>query len=92
MHSIGVVSDNQTMIDEAITYFKTGAGMGAINNAIWTTHEEEGSGKILGQGQEAGRDQGHSMLDFALLGTLAQQGYNQGEDLFALNDSLILAG
>lgn len=75
-----------------MTYFKTGAGMGALTNAIWYTHIEEGSGKHLGQGQEAGRDQGHATLDFALLGVLAQQAYNQGEDLFALNDNLILAG
>ncbi|KAL4791614.1 chondroitin AC/alginate lyase [Aspergillus venezuelensis] len=46
----------------------------------------------LGQGQEAGRDQGHSLLDFGLLGVLAQQAYNQGEDLFAWGDSKILAG
>lgn len=66
--------------------------MGALTNAIWTVHEEEGTGKALGQGQEAGRDQGHSLLDFALLGVLAQQAYNQGEDLFALEENLILAG
>ncbi|KAL4756738.1 putative GPI anchored protein [Aspergillus foveolatus] len=92
LHAIGVVSDNQTAIDQAITYFKEGQGMGALNNAIWIIHEEEGSGKPLGQGQEAGRDQGHSLLDYGLLGVLAQQAYNQGEDLFALGDNRILAG
>lgn len=66
--------------------------MGAIKNAIWFVHTEASSGKPLGQGQEAGRDQGHSLLDFAELGVLAQQAYNQGEDLFALNNNLILAG
>ncbi|KAL2821009.1 chondroitin AC/alginate lyase [Aspergillus cavernicola] len=92
LHAIGVLGDNQTAIDQAITYFKEGEGMGALNNAIWTLHEEEHSGKPLGQGQEAGRDQGHSVLDFSLLGVVAQQAYNQGEDLFALNENLILAG
>ncbi|KAL4869460.1 hypothetical protein BDV12DRAFT_185157 [Aspergillus spectabilis] len=92
LHAIGVLSDNQTAIDQAITYFRDGAGMGALNNMIWIVHEEEGSGKALGQGQEAGRDQGHSLLDFGLLGVLAQQAYNQGEDLFAWDDNLILAG
>ncbi|KAL4922835.1 chondroitin AC/alginate lyase [Aspergillus aurantiobrunneus] len=92
LHAIGVLSENQTAIDQAMTYFKEGAGMGALDNAIWTVHEEEETGKPLGQGQEAGRDQGHSLLDFGLLGVLAQQAYNQGEDLFALGESKILAG
>lgn len=86
------MSDNQTAIDQAITYFKEGEGNGALNNTIWTIHEEDDTGKPLGQGQEAGRDQGHSLLDFGLLGVLAQQAYNQGEDLFALWDNRILAG
>jgi hypothetical protein len=92
IHAIGVLSDDQAMIDEAITYFKTGDGNGAIEHAIWELHEEEGTGKVLGQGQEAGRDQGHALLCFGLLGVLAQQSYNQGEDLFALLDNRILAG
>lgn len=92
MHAIGVLSDNRTMVDEAINYFKTGEGNGAIEKVIWTIHKEDGTGKPLGQIQEAGRDQGHSMLVVALLGTLAQQSLNQGEDLFALLDNRILAG
>lgn len=92
IHAIGVVSDNQTAIDRAITYFKEGEGNGALEKAIWKIHTEEDTGKALGQGQEAGRDQGHSLLDFGLLGVLAQQAYNQGEDLFASGDNLILAG
>ncbi|KAM0312662.1 hypothetical protein ACHAPQ_012189 [Fusarium lateritium] len=46
-------------------------------------YTEPGSGKILSQGQEAGRDQGHATLDISLLGVIMQQGYNQGDDLFA---------
>lgn len=80
------------MVNESITYFKTGSGMGALANAIWYMWSEEGSGKSLGQGQEAGRDQGHATLDFALLGVLAQQSYNQGTDLFSLTSNRILAG
>ncbi|KAL4955383.1 chondroitin AC/alginate lyase [Aspergillus filifer] len=92
LYAIGVLSENQTASDQALDYFQNGVGMGALNNMIWKIHEEEGSGKALGQGQEAGRDQGHSLLDFGLLGVLAQQAYNQGEDLFAWGDSRILAG
>lgn len=92
MHAIGVLADDQAKIDEAITYFKDGHGNGAIEHTIWTLHEEEGTGKVLGQNQEAGRDQGHAQLVFALLGVLAQQSYNQGEDLFEYLDNRILAG
>ena len=92
MHGIGVLSDNSTAIKYTYDIFQTGQGMEALPNAIWTLFTEEGSDKSLGQGQEAGRDQGHSLLDFALLGTFAQQGYNQGEDLFALTQSRTLAG
>lgn len=80
------------MIDEALTYFNEGVGNGRLEAAIWKLYEEEDTGKSLGQGQEAGRDQGHSLLDFALLGPFAQQSFNQGEDLFALLDNRILAG
>lgn len=92
MHAIGVLADRQDLIDEAIDYFKNGGGMGAIENTIWKIHNEEGTNKPLGQNQEAGRDQGHSTLVFAHLAALAQQSYNQGEDLFAYLDNRILAG
>ncbi|GKZ33112.1 hypothetical protein AbraIFM66950_002890 [Aspergillus brasiliensis] len=88
--SIGVLSDNQTMYDEGLTYFKSGEGNGQIEKAIWKLYQVDG--EALGQGQEAGRDQGHSMLDFALLGPIAQTTYNQGTDLFEYLDNRILAG
>ncbi|KMK57586.1 GPI anchored protein [Aspergillus fumigatus Z5] len=64
MMSIGVLTDNRTMYDEAINYFKTGAGNGQIEKMIWKLYQVDG--QTLGQGQEAGRDQGHAMLDFSL--------------------------
>jgi hypothetical protein len=68
----------------------TGAGNGALPNFAVANFTEEGTGKTLTQGQEAGRDQGHATLDFALLGVIAQQGFNQGNDLFATYESMIL--
>jgi hypothetical protein len=88
--SIGVLSDNRTIYEEGIEYFKNGAGNGQIQNAIWKIYTVDG--QALGQGQEAGRDQGHAMLDFALLGAIAQMAYNQGDDLFGYLDNIILAG
>ncbi|KAB5518162.1 putative GPI anchored protein [Coniochaeta sp. 2T2.1] len=91
MHAIGILADDSTIANEAITYFKSGGGNGAIEKFIWKLHTEPGSSKILGQGQEAGRDQGHATLDFALVGVLAQQAYNQGPDLFGYLSNRILA-
>lgn len=90
--AIGVLTDNTTTWNFAIDYFKNGIGNGAINNAVTNIVEEPGTGNSLGQGQEAGRDQGHSALDFALLGVIGQQAWNQGEELFAYNNSRILLG
>ncbi|RKK91185.1 hypothetical protein BFJ71_g11070 [Fusarium oxysporum] len=81
--AIGVFTDNQTMYEYGKNYFLNGDGRGAINNFIYKNYTESGSGKILSQGQEAGRDQGHATLDISLLGVIMQQGYNQGDDLFA---------
>lgn len=92
MHAIGVLADDSALVNEAITYFKGGGGNGAIDKFIWKLYTEAGSSKSLGQGQEAGRDQGHATLDFALVGILAQQSYNQGQDLFGYLSNKILAG
>ncbi|KAH8596302.1 alginate lyase [Bisporella sp. PMI_857] len=88
--SIGIFTSNQTMYNEAITYFKGGVGNGNIDRMIWKLYTVDG--QVIGQGQEAGRDQGHATLDFALLGTIAQMAYNQGDDLFAYENNKILAG
>ncbi|KAF7556412.1 hypothetical protein G7Z17_g1475 [Cylindrodendrum hubeiense] len=90
--AIGVLTDNQTAYDFAVEYFKSGTGNGAISNGITNIVEEPGTGTSLGQGQESGRDQGHSALDFQLLGVIGQQAWNQGEDLFGYADNRILLG
>jgi hypothetical protein len=90
MLSIGIFNDNRTMYEEAITYFKSGVGNGNINNFTRDLYFVDG--EVLAQGQEAGRDQGHATLDFALLGAFAQTAYNQGDDIFAYEDNRILAG
>ncbi|KAJ4323288.1 hypothetical protein N0V84_004418 [Fusarium piperis] len=90
--AIAVLTDNQTAWDFGVNYFKHGEGNGGINNAITNLVREPGTGTLLGQGQEAGRDQGHSALVFQLLAVIGQQAWNQGEDLFAYNNSRILLG
>lgn len=88
--AIGIFTDNQTMYDYAVNYAKTGPSNGAFPVFAIHNFTEDGSGKVLTQGQEAGRDQGHATLDMMLLGVLAQQAYNQGDDLFATYSNEIL--
>ena len=88
--AIGIFTDNQTMYDKAVQYVRTGPGNGALPVFAIANFTEEGTGKVLTQGQEAGRDQGHATLDLALLGVVAQQAFNQGDDLFAEYENLIL--
>ena len=90
--AFGVYTDNTTLFDFVVEYFKSGTGNGAINNAITNLVLEPGTGVTMGQPQEAGRDQGHTSLDFQLLGVIAQQAWNQGVDLYGYNNSRILQG
>lgn len=88
--AIGIFTDNQTMYDYALDYVRNGPSNGALPVFAIANYTERGSGKTLTQGQEAGRDQGHATLDLALLGIIAQQAYNQGDDLFATYSNEIL--
>jgi hypothetical protein len=90
--AIGVLTDNQTTYDYVVQYFKNGTGNGCIGNAVSNLVEEPITGNLLGQGEESGRDQGHSSLDWQTLAAIGQQAYNQGDDLFAYNNSRILQG
>lgn len=92
MMAIGVFTDNQTLYDYALNYALNGPSTGALPQFDIANFTESGSGKRLVEGQEAGRDQAHSTLDFTLYGVLAQQAYNQGDDMFAAYDNEILAG
>mgnify|MGYP002717931559 FL=1 len=88
--AIGIFTDNQTMYDYALNYVRTGPSNGALPVFAIANYTEPGSNKVLTQGQEAGRDQGHSTLDMMLLGVIAQQAFNQGDDLFAEYSNEIL--
>ena len=87
MLAIGVLVDRRDIYDEAIQYFKTGAGNGSIEHAVWKVYPNG-----LGQLQESGRDQGHATLVVALLGAFCQMAWNQGDDLFGYDDQRVLKG
>ncbi len=87
MISIGILCDNRAIYDEAVNYFKTGAGNGAISNTVWFLHPGN-----LGQWQESGRDQGHALLGPALLGPFCEMAWNQGDDLYGYDGNRFLKG
>lgn len=84
MLAIGVLCDNRSIYNEALTYYKTGTGSGAFNQVMPFYYGD------LAQWQESGRDQGHGLLGVALAGSLAQMAYNQGDDLFAYGNNALL--
>ncbi|MEV6507689.1 AbfB domain-containing protein [Streptomyces sp. NPDC051642] len=82
----GILCDDSAKVDEAVTYFKTGVGMGSIENAIPYVYADEG----LAQWQESGRDQGHTMLGIGLMGTICEMAWHQGIDLYGYDDNRFL--
>jgi len=85
--AIGILCDDQAKVDQAINYFKTGAGNGSMLHVVPYLY----SGG-LGQWQESGRDQGHTMLGIGLMGSFCQMAWNQGQDMFGYDGNRILAG
>ena len=88
--SIGILCDDNRMINWAISYFKNEDNLfseaGNIRNAVPFLHQDPDSDEELGQCEESGRDQGHATLCVSLLGAFCQMAYNIGEDLFAYDD------
>ncbi|OCF32022.1 hypothetical protein I317_07780 [Kwoniella heveanensis CBS 569] len=85
--SIGIVADDLEVYNYALDYFYNGKGMGAIHNFLWVTYPD-GTAQL----EESGRDQGHAMLDLALIQPFVAAAANQGVDLWAYDDNLILKG
>lgn len=91
--SIGILCDRVDLYKYAIDYLMDGVGNGNLKKCINYIHPKSTNDDIdLGQLQESGRDQGHSLLCIGLLGVVCQTGYNQGEDIYAYNDNLVLKG
>lgn len=85
--SIGVLCDDTAKFNEAITYFKSGAGNGNITKAIPFLHPGG-----LGQWQETGRDQEHALLGVGMLASFCQIAWNQGQDMYGYDNNRLLAG
>ncbi|MFJ4788938.1 alginate lyase family protein [Streptomyces sp. NPDC088794] len=83
----GIFCDDKAQVARAVDYFKHGAGLGSVRNAIPVLHEDG-----LGEWLEAGRDQGHALLGVGLMGTVCEMAWNQGIDLYGYDDSRFLKG
>ncbi len=84
--AIGILTDNRTLYNEAVNYFQRGAGNGNIRKAIYYVHKDQG----LAQLQESGRDQGHATLVMAMLGTICEMAWHQGDDFYGFGDNMVL--
>ncbi|MFC5832765.1 alginate lyase family protein, partial [Nonomuraea insulae] len=80
--AIGVLCDDQALVDRAIDYFRNGAGNGSIMHAVPFLHDGG-----LAQWQESGRDQGHTMMGVGQMGTFCEMAWNQGVDLYGYADN-----
>lgn len=85
--SIGVLCDDTAKFNEAITYFKSGAGNGNIANAVPFLYREG-----LGQWQETGRDQEHAFLGIGMLASFCQIAWSQGQDMYGYDNNRLLKG
>ncbi|MER5750545.1 alginate lyase family protein [Streptomyces sp. NPDC002088] len=83
--AIGILTDDGTKYDQAVTYFKSGAGNGSLAHAVPYLYTDA-DGYALGQWQESGRDQGHSVLGMGQMGAICEMAWNQGDDLYSYDD------
>ncbi|MET9080423.1 alginate lyase family protein [Streptomyces sp. NPDC004237] len=83
--AIGILTDDAAKYDQAVTYFKSGAGNGSLAHAVpYLYTDSDGYG--LGQWQESGRDQGHTVMGMGQTGAICEMAWNQGDDLYSYDD------
>ncbi|MET7571478.1 alginate lyase family protein [Streptomyces sp. NPDC005492] len=80
--AIGILNEDKAKYDQAVTYFKSGAGNGSIAHAVPYLYTDS-DGYALGQWQESGRDQGHTMMGMGQMGAICEMAWNQGDDLYS---------
>ncbi|WP_105968839.1 alginate lyase family protein [Streptomyces geranii] len=84
--AIGILCDDAAKYDQAVDYFKTGAGNGSIAHAVPYLYTDS-DGYALGQWQESGRDQGHTMMGMGQLGAFCEMAWSQGDDLYGYDSN-----
>lgn len=80
--AIGILCDDGAKYDQAVNYFKSGGGNGQIQRAVPFLYPGV-EGYDLGQWQESGRDQGHTIMGMGQMGAVCEMAWNQGDDLYS---------
>jgi hypothetical protein len=80
--AIGILCDDGAKYDQAVNYFKSGAGNGSIAHAVPFLYSNV-AGYDLGQWQESGRDQGHTTMGMGQMGAICEMAWTQGTDLYS---------
>lgn len=97
--AIGILTENDDMVNYVVNYFYSGIGNGCISNLIQATFEDPlGSGEQICQNQESGRDQAHACMSMAVTANLCQMAYTLYRDntavpqldFFSANDNAIM--
>ena len=81
--AIGVFCNDQDIFEQGLRYYVNGVGNGCLTHYIIDKS---------GQCQESGRDQQHTQLGLALLAACCEIAWQQGLDLYAYEDYLLLKG
>ncbi|WP_207211999.1 alginate lyase family protein [Promicromonospora panici] len=84
--AIGAFTDRKDLVNRAIGYFRNGEGNGSIRNAVPVVYGREG----LAQWQEAGRDQGHTVMGIGLMATFCEMAWHQGVDCYGYDNNRFL--
>lgn len=97
--AIGILTENNDMVNYVVNYFYDGVGNGCIKKLVQGTFDDPlGSGELIAQNQESGRDQGHAMMSVAVTANLCQMAYTLLQcnpsvsqlDFFAAHDNLMM--
>lgn len=86
--AIGILTNNRGIYNYVINYYQRGLGNG--NNFKTIFHVFPGADSTMAEMQESGRDQGHCTLSLALLTTVCQLAWNQGDDLWGFRNNIVL--
>ncbi|KKD06031.1 alginate lyase family protein [Streptomyces sp. WM6386] len=89
--AIGILNEDGAKYDQAVTYFKSGAGNGSLAHAVPYLYTDS-DGYALGQWQEAGRDQGHTVMGMGQMGAICEMAWNQGGDLYSYDSRRFMKG
>lgn len=97
--AIGILTENDDMVNYVVNYFHRGGGNGSLLNMIQATFSDPlGTGETIAQNQESGRDQGHASMSLAVAANLCQMAYTLYQDnqevseldFFAANNNAIM--